>query len=1114
MDLFMDILARFLTKLQYRKAAWCLSVAVLAGLCTATSVLAQGVTTASIFGRVVDNAGNPLPGANVVATHVPSGTIYGTTSRADGEYNLPNLRVGGPYTVTVSFVGYVKQEYSDIYLQVSQSLRQDFRMVEEAVRVPEVQVTGERSAILSAGRTGAATSLTREAFQLPTITARISDFARLTPEARGGSSYVGQDNRFNNVTVDGAYFNQSFGLAGSVGDRTGVAPISLSALEQVQINVAPYDVRQGNFVGANVNMITRSGSNEFSGSAFYAWRHQGLVGTEAKDSKVDPGTFKFKRRGVNLGGPIITNKLFFFADYQADDDTRPGTTYKANTGNQPVGGNITRVLASDLDQLSSFLKSKFGYDTGPYQGYDFKTPARRFIGKLDYNVDERNKLTLRYNHLDSETDVLVSNSSSLGFGTRRSVTTGLNFANSNYGILENIRSIVGEWNSILGPNMANNLIVGYSHHDESRSYRGSWFPFVDILSGGSVYTSFGFEPFTPNNELRYWTYQLQNNFTIYGPKHHLTFGISAERYQSENVFFPGSQSIYVYNSLADFYTDANDYLANPNRTTSPITLRRFQVRWMNIPGMEKPIQPLKVFYAGIYAQDEWEVNKALRLTIGLRVDVPWFGKTGYDNVDADKLTFRDEHGNSVQYKTDKLPDANILWSPRIGFNWDVTGNRSTQVRGGTGIFTGRPAYVWISNQIGNTGVLTGFEQLDNTRARPFHPDPNHYKPATVTGAPAASYELALTNPDFKFPQLWRSNIAVDHRLPFGVVGTAEFLYNKDVNGIYYINANLPAPQTRFSGVDNRPRWTSNRINSNVANAIVLKNQNVGKSWSISASLEKPFGEGWFAKVAYNYGKSKNTVDPGSIASGSWFNNQHPGDPNNPGVGYSLNTPGHRIFATASYRKEYFKFGATTISLFWEGVTIGNYSYTFSGDLNGDGGTSNDLIYIPRDKSEMNFQQFTVSGGPTFTPQQQADAFEAYIQQDPYLSKHRGEYAQRGGALLPMVFRADLSVVQEVFTDLLGKRNSLQFRVDFLNVGNLINKNWGVGQRPVGGLGVNNSYSILTVGSPVADAQGRAQYRLRTVGTGANAKLIDRTFEPTAGLSDVFSIQLGVRYSFN
>lgn len=1072
-------------------------------------VWSQGLTTAAMSGSVTSTTGEPLAGANVVAMHVPSGVIFGAATRNDGNFNITGMRVGGPYTVTVSYIGYKTQKIENVYLNLGQNLRLEFKLPEEALEVGALEVVAERNAILSASRTGAATSVSREAIiTLPTITGRIEDFVRLTPQYNPngsgyGSSFAGQDGRLNNITVDGSYFNNSFGLASQPGDRTGVAPISLEAIEQLQVNISPYDVREGNFVGANVNTVTKSGTNEFSASIYGQTRNQDWVGTKARENKVDPGTFKYNRFGARVSGPILKNKLFFFLNYEGDKLTQPGTTFRANRGGETVGGNITRVLASDLDALSQYLKTNFGYDTGPYEGYNHYTPATRFIAKLDYNLNERNKISLRYNHLDSETDVLLSNSSSLGFGNRRSSTTGLNFQNSNYIIMENIRSIVGEWNSMIGKNMANNLIVGYTYNDESRKSRGSFFPFVDIKEGGSVYTSFGFEPFTPNNELRYGSYQLQNNFMLYLHQHSLTFGLSLERYRSENVFFPGSQSVYVYNSLADFYTDANDYLANPNRTVSPVTLERFQVRWSNIPGQTKPIQPLKVIYAGVYAQDEWQVSKNFQVTAGLRLDVPFFGDTGYENYKADALTFMDEYGKPVQYKTKKLPDPNILWSPRLGFNLDITGDRSTQLRGGTGIFTGRPAYVWISNQIGNTGVLTGFERKDKTTERPFHPDPNHYKPKDVTGEPAKTYELALTDPNFKFPQVWRSNLAIDQRLPFGFIGTAEIMYSKDVNGIYYINANLKAPDSRFVGPDSRPRWTSgNKINAEVDNAIVLKNQNVGYFWDFTVALERPFSHGLFAKAAYSYGISKNTIDPGSIAFGSWNNNPHSGDPNNPGVSFATTSPGHRVLGSISYRKEYFNFGATTFSLFLDGYSLGTASYVFSGDLNGDGGTANDLIYIHKDKSEMNFQTYT-SGGVTFTAEQQADAWEAFIKQDKYLSKHRGEYAERNGIQLPMVFRADFSITQDLFTDLFEKRNSLQFRINFMNVTNLLNKNWGVGQRLV------TTSPLIISGSP-ADAQGRPIYRLRNIG----GKLISKSYEYTAGIADVFRIMLSLRYNFN
>jgi hypothetical protein len=1060
---------------------------------------AQGVTTGSLTGVVYDAQKAPVPGASVVAVHGPSGTRYEATTRADGHFSLPGMRVGGPYSVTATLTGFQPTTLKDVVVNLG--VEADLVItLGVAALTEEVTVTSQTSEVFSAARTGAATTVNREALQtLPTVRDRINDFARLSPQYTGGAfggSFVGQDNRLNNITIDGSYFNNSFGLGGQPGDRTGVTPVSSAAIEEIQVNVAPYDVRQGNFVGAGVNMITRSGTNQFRGSAYYWFRDNGLVGTEAKGLTYNPGTFDSRRYGAWASGPIIKDKLFFFGSIEDDKLTSPGTTFRANTGGETVAGNVTRVLASELDQLSSFLNSNFQYDTGPYQDYDFEIPARRYLAKLDYNLNDRNKISVRYTQLDSKTDQLVSDSSSLGFGSRRTRTQALNFQNSNYKILENIKSGVAEWNSIIGNNMANSLIVGYTYQDESRESVGEFFPMVDILNAGTTYTTFGFEPFTPNNELRYKTFQIQDSFTWNRGNHAFTFGATAQRYTSENVFFPGSQSVYTYNSLADFYTDANDYLANPNRATSPVTLRRFQVRWNNIPGQEKPIQPLGVWYTGLYAQDEWQLTNRVKISYGLRMDVPFFDETGFQNASADALTFRDEGGNPVQYQTAKLPDANILWSPRVGFNWDVTGTRSTQVRGGTGVFTGPPAYVWISNQIGNTGVLTGFEQFDNVKTRPWNPNPDAYKPTSVTGDPASSYELALTDSDFKFPQTWRTNIAVDQKLPGGFIGTGEFLYNRDVNGIYYINANLPAAQTAFVGADNRPRYTSNRIHSNVSNAVVLKNQDVGRSWTLSASLQKSFRKGMF-KTAYTYYDAQNTVDPGSIAFGSWNNNQHPGDPNNPGLAWSAK--GHRFFAAGSYRVEYLKFGATTFSAFLEGYSQGVSSYVFSGDLNGDGGTTNDLIYVPRDESEMNFVPIT--GSVPFSAAEQAAAWNTYINQDEYLSSRRGQYAERGGVLLPMVWRIDFAVAQDLFKDLGANRHSLQFRADFLNFTNLLSSDWGVGQRLV------QNQVLVSRG---ADALGRASYQMRVV----NNQLLTKSLESTANEADVYRIQFSLRYSFN
>ena len=1092
---------------------------VAATFAVAASILpGQGVTTGSLAGRVTQKqTGAPLAQARIRAVHIPSGSAYQALTRNDGRYTIPGMRVGGPYMVTASTIGYAPQVEQNVTIQLGVTTEVTFGIVPAAVQLAAVSVTAQSGGVLSSSRTGAATTVSRDAIEaLPTVSRNISDFTRLTPQANG-SSFAGQDNRLNNITVDGSYFNNSFGLGTAPGARTGVSPIPLDAVDQIQVNVAPFDVRQGNFVGAGVNAVTKSGTNTFSGSVYRISRNQDNVGTKAGALAVNPGVFTFSQWGARLGGPIIRNKLFFFGNYETDEQTTPGTTFITNAGGVTPAGNTTRVLTSDITALGTFLKDKFGYDAGGVGGYNLATPSKRIIGKLDFNLNDANKFSLRYIQLDSKTDVLESNSNSLGiFGNRRSNLNSISFSGSNYAILENIRSLVGEWNSNVSSNVSNNMIVGYTKNDESREPKGQFFPLVDIQEGGLTYTSFGSEPFTPNNELRYNTLQFQNNLTITTQKHDITLGVTAQHYRSENVFFPGSQSVYVYSSLADFYADANDYVANPSRTTSPVTLARFQVRYNNIPGQVKPIQPLDVLYAGAYVQDQFRVTPRFNLSLGLRADVPKFKQTALANPAAATLPFVDEIGATRQYNTDRFPAAKILWSPRLGFNFDVLGDRSLQIRGGSGVFTGSPAYVWVSNQVGNNGILTGFNQVDNTKLFPFNPNPATYKPSTVTGAPSATYELAVTDPDYKFPQTWRSNLAVDKKLPWGVIGTVEYLYNQDVNGTYYINANLAKPNGKFAGADQRPRWigggTVTRINANIIDNVVLSNQSVGSSYSAAASLEKAFNNGVYAKAAYSYGSSRNTVDAGSIAFGTWSTNPITNDPNNPGNGYSSAWAGHRAFAVVSYTKKYFGFGATGISIFSELRSLGNASYIVSGDLNGDGNSANDLIYIPKNVSEMQFDPYSVNatgGTPTvalpavrtFTAAEQITAWNSFINQDPYLRQHRGEYAQRGAVFLPTVFRADVSLTQDIFANVGGQRNKVQVRVDVLNAGNLLNKNWGGAQRLV-----SNTPLVLRP----TPTSGIPLYRLRNVGT----DLLTQTYQRTSDLNDVWRLQLGLRYTFN
>jgi hypothetical protein len=1110
----------------------CVIGAFLALAVSASPLGAQGVTTAATTGVVKDAQGAVMPGVTVTAVHQPSGTSYEAVTQGDGRFFIPGMRVGGPYTVTASLAGFTSEAKNNLTLSLG--VTQDLEFALKVAALSEtITVVGQSDPVFSSGRTGAATAVLREDLaSLPTVSGRITDITRLTPQYGGSGTFAGQDNRANNVTVDGSYFNNSFGLGvttGGIGDRTGVAPISLEAIEQVQVNVAPYDVRQGNFVGAGVNTVTRSGTNAITASVYHRTRNQSYVGKEAAGQAFNPGTFDTTVTGTWAGGPIMKNKWFAFGAFEKQEDNRPLTTFLSNPGGAAVAGNTTRVLTSDMQGLSDYLKKNFSYDTGPFDNIPKLTPAKPWMIKSDYNVNSQNKVTFRYNQLASSTDAFQSGGTSLGNYTRQTNTTQfLSFANTNYQIIENLKSGVGEWNAVFSSNFTNNLLIGYTHQDESRGDKGQVpaFPFVVIGDGaGTAYTTFGNEPFTPFNLLRYNTFQVQDSVTKFANKHSITFGGNLEKFHSDNSFYFGVQSAYTYASLADFYTDANGYLANQNRTVSPVNLVGFQVKYLLQPGQTTPpLQPLDVVYAGGYVQDEWRPQANLTVTAGIRIDVPRFANTAFDNPIADQLTFRDQDGSPVKYNTGRLPQTTPYWSPRVGLNYDLRGDQQTQLRGGTGLFSGKPPYVWISNQIGNTGVLAGFTDTrpaTSTTVFPFNPSPDKYKPAPNGGA-AASYELDLTDASFRFPQTWRTNIGVDRRLPWGLTGTLDYIYNRDLNAPVYINANLPAADSAFTGVDNRPRWVAipgvvpscvttvglengpcvNKINNARGNDItsnyVLKNQNQNRSWNISGVLSKNLTHGFSARGGFNYGRSWSLIEPSSTVATVFGTNGIVSDPNNPALAYSQNSPGKRIFAAVNYTAQYFKLGATTISLFYDGHTNGNTSYMFASDANGDG-YNNDLIYIPRDQSEMNFKPLTVAG-KTYTPADQAAAFEQLIQSDDYLRTHRGQYAERNAVFLPVVNRVDLSLTQDVFHAIKGRRHAGQIRLDITNFGNLLNHDWGAGTRLV-------NTAILT--SPSADAQGRLTYNLQT----ASGNLLATARQTAAGIADVYVMMLSFRYTF-
>ncbi|MBK8566528.1 MAG: TonB-dependent receptor [Saprospiraceae bacterium] len=1067
--------------------------------------------SSSFLGQVADSKGEPLPFANVTATHTPSGTFYGTSTREDGRYNLPDLRIGGPYHIEVSFTGYETYVLDGISLGLGQNFRLDVKLQESSTTLGEVVVLAVENEILNSERTGASTNIKKEAINaLPTLSRSLNDFVRLTPQSRSSSvaattgnsvSFAGQDSRFNNLTIDGSIFNNSFGLAGAPGGQTNSSPISLEAIDEIQINLAPYDVRQGGFTGAGVNAVTRSGTNQFEGSVFYNTRSESLAGDKADTTTIAKNDFSIKQTGFRLGGPIIQNKLFFFVNAEIERRDDPATSWVADRGVE--GDNVSRVLASDLDGLKEFLIDRFDYNPGDYENYLLNTQSDKALVKLDYNMNKSNRLSFRFNYLKSSRDVLASNSGS--FQNRRDNGFALNFSNSNYVINNDIYSGIFEWNTMIGTKASNKIQFGYTANRDYRSSGGGVFPLVDILEGGRNYTTFGYEPFTPNNILNTDTWQFQDNFTMYKGAHTITAGVNFEYFKFDNTFTPTYYGQFVYNSLQDFYDDVNG--------VDSVELRRYNLTYSALEGGALPTATTKVAQPGAYIQDEIALmDNKLKLTAGLRIDVPIYGKTARYNPALDTMNFINADGQSVKYRTDELPKTNPLFSPRIGFNYDVKGDRSIQLRGGTGLFAGRPAFVWISNQVGNNGILTGSESLNNVYNRRFSPDVTAYIPENATTPP--TFNIAATEQDFKFPQLWRTNLAVDFKLPFDFVGSVEGIFNKNLNNVYYVNANLEPSKATYDGADDRPIYAglgltgaaSNnalRINDKITDAIVLTNTNEGSTYSLTAKLERQFKKGFYTMLAYNFSESKDLMTAGSIAFSSWRDNPSRFGNNLQELAYSDFDQRHRIIGALSYRLEYLDFGATTFSVFMQSSNQGRYTFAVNGDVNGDQLTSNDLLYIPNSGDELLFDDIkNADGVVTATADAQRTAFMAFVDNNDYLSENKGQYAERNGALLPWLTTFDVSVQQEFSVKVKERKHTIQFRADFYNFGNLLSSKWGVADV------VRNNFPLRFVKADTATNQPVYNFAPSSSGVYPTEAL-----SKDISLNSVWQAQLGIRYIF-
>ncbi|MBC8374818.1 MAG: TonB-dependent receptor [FCB group bacterium] len=1026
-------------------------------------IYGQGVTTAAISGKVTNTDGEVLVGANVIALHVPTGTVYGASTMTDGYYYIPNMKIGGPYIVSASYIGYSDQRKEDVFLALNVDQFYGFSLPAEAMQGGTVLVTAEQSEI-NPNRTGAETSINTELLEsLPTISRGQKDFTRLTPES-DGNSFGGRNNLYNNFSLDGSIFNNPFGLDYAVpGGQTEAQPVSLDAIEQVQVSIAPFDVREGGFTGAGINAVTKSGTNTFKASVYHYLRNEALVGTKVGDVETENLDFATSQSGISLGGPIIKDKLFYFVNFEAERRDQLAHNFIADDGS--TGANVTSVDADSIAMVQARLRDYWDYEPGAYQGYNHETFNNKFLAKIDWNISNTHNLTFRYNYLDSWKDILPHPEAIIGRGP---TSFRLPFENSSYRIFNKINSYVAELNSRFSNKLANKLMVGYTQFRDEREPKSVGWPVVDIFDGsGNLAISMGSEMFSTHNRLYQDVFQFTDNLTYYMDKHTLTAGVNLEVLKFDNsfnlFFYPwntfGSVQAFLNNDDTEIDFNAQAAASDANDYT-----------WAYVD----------VGQLGIYAQDQFRATDDIKLTLGLRVDYPLYLNeieedtdiTGFDGwVDLD--------GNPVDVDPSTWPEAKPLFAPRFGFNWDVHGDKTMQLRGGSGVFTGRIPFVWLGNQASNAVINPGY-----------------------------TFQVNDTGDDFNYPQVWKNDIALDKVFGDGWLASFEAIYSKDLNAVVHRNYNMRKPTGSLSGTgDTRPVFQGDEANIYSpavgyatfleAGAIVLENTEEGFQQSFTGKLAKKFDFGMTANVSYTNITSKDlTSIPAEIAADAFQRNPIVDGPNNAMLSNSRYGLKHRVISSAVYKKSYGNMN-TSLAMFFETGVGNRYSFTYAGDLNGDAILNNDLLYVPEDASDIHFGTVT-DGVGTVAPNaaEQWTALDAFIEQDDYLSTRRGDYAERNGAMLPWFSQLDLKAVQEVSLGLGGMDHTLQFSLDILNIGNMINSAWGVRQ-------LSTTWNPITVTG--VDDNGVPYFSF-------NTSLEDSYVDDTS-IASKWQMQFGVHYLF-
>ncbi|HXB91299.1 MAG TPA: carboxypeptidase regulatory-like domain-containing protein [Puia sp.] len=1099
-------------------------------------------TTSQILGSI-SNGTEGLSGATVIALHTPTGTRYTTTTRKDGRFNLAGLRVGGPYTLTISYVGFKEEKQENIFLTIGQDFTADFKMTPESKELVGVTVSALRqNKIFNNSHTGSQEIVNRAQLeQLPSVARSLQDFTRLEPTAVlnfGSQSFSGANPGMNNITVDGADFNNSFGLSGTLGGQASAQPIALDAIDQVQVNVSPYDVRQGGFTGAGVNSVTRGGTNQWRGSIYDYFKNQNTIGYKADDNVVAKTPLSLKVQGASLGGAIIPNKLFFFINAEQDIQTAPATSVIASDASHPPSGStVSQANADTLNMLAGVLKSKYNYDPGAFQGYSFQTNSYKVDARIDYNINSSSTLTLKYNYLKSYQDQFASTSRAVGagglVGGQSPGTFAMPFYAAGYRINNNLGIWIAELNTRFGNTGSNKLQIGYTRERDFRSPHSpsADFPLVDILNSNNVYTTFGYEPFTYNNKLYMDSYQFSDIYTAYKGAHEITIGTQDSYKKYQNAFAPGYQGVYQFTSLDQFLAGG--------------TAASYSQSYSTLKGGVFPFAYAGATNLSIFAQDKYRVTPQFTLIYGIRFDYTTYQNKFTDNPNFDALTFK----NGASYNVGSAPSGFLVVSPRIGFNWDITGDRTWQLRGGAGIFEGAPPFVWIENQAANNGVQLGSFTSKNV---PFFPTAqaglNNYLATSgqsQTSTPTG-YSVNVIDKHFKYPTKLRTSVGLDKKLPNDWVLTGEFTYSKDINATYMANQNLNETKSGFAitnGGDNRQRFNSDPTavsgynasntfysgtpapatlsNPNLGNVIWLGNSTKGYSYAATFRINKSVRNTNFG-ASYTHQDVKSTMENGSTASTLWSSRAVSNtDPNAATIGRPTWYSPNRIIAYFNWRKEYAGHFATSIGAVYEVETNGVTSYVYNGDLNGDGNTGNDLIYIPKSSTDISlidagsYNKTTHTGTTTGTAADPRTAAQIYTQlnnfinQDHYLYSHRGKYAESNSVVEPYYKHLDINITEDIyfFTKHGGSKDkhTLRISMDLQNAGNLLNRNWGVVRTP-------NISNFLKFEGIAADGK-TPLFSFPYADAGNQVPLVN-SFAPSTSTFSRWAMQFGVRYLFN